>query len=73
MKIKMLVAAGGVDFSLKGGDETERFSDREAVRLIEAGYAVPVSAHKIERAVAVPAVETRAANGPGKVKPGKRK
>lgn len=30
---------GGVGFSLKGGDETEQFDDKEAKRLIAAGIA----------------------------------
>lgn len=42
MKLKMLTSMAGVNFALSPGDVTERFSDAEAARLIEAGYAVPV-------------------------------
>jgi hypothetical protein len=50
MKIRMLVSTAGIDFSLNVGDETDSFSDADALRYIEAGYAVPVPA-KTERAV----------------------
>jgi hypothetical protein len=43
MKIRMLVSMAGVDFALSPGDETERFSDAEASRLIAADYAAPVA------------------------------
>jgi len=36
---------------LSANEETDRFSGAEATRLIEAGYAVPVSEPKTERAV----------------------
>ena len=51
MKIRMLVSTAGVDFALSPGDETERFSDGEAARMIEAGQAIAVTGPKIERAV----------------------
>ncbi len=60
MKIKMLTSIAGVDFSLSRNEETERFSAGEAQRLIAAGYAEPVAAPVIERAVAKPAREKRA-------------
>jgi len=59
MKIKMLTGIAGTDFSLSPGDETEQFSDEEAIRLIAAEYAVPVSKPDTEKAVAKPARETR--------------
>ena len=60
MKLKMTVSMAGDRFSLSAGDETEVFDDADAKRLIEAGYAVPVAAPKVERAtVAAPAKETR--------------
>jgi hypothetical protein len=59
MKIKMLTSIAGVDFALAVGDETTRFSDAEATRLIAAGYAVPVSEPVVERAVRKPAPERR--------------
>ena len=44
MKIKMLTGIAGTGFSLSPDDETVRFSDTEAARLIDAGFAVPVAA-----------------------------
>lgn len=49
MKIKMLVSVAGLDFALDAGSETDRFSDAEAIRMIEAGYAQPVAEEKIEK------------------------
>jgi hypothetical protein len=55
MLLRMLVGlVGGV--TLAPGDEAE-FAEAEAMRLIDAGFAVPASA-PIERAVRKP-VETR--------------
>jgi hypothetical protein len=59
MKIRMLVSIAGAGFALSAGDETERFSDGEAVRLVESGAAVPVSEQAIERTVKADARETR--------------
>lgn len=60
MKIKMLVSIAGPDFALSPGEETERFSDAEAARLVEAGYAAPVVEPKLERAtLKTPAQEQR--------------
>ncbi|MBN9335275.1 hypothetical protein [Devosia sp.] len=39
MKLKMLTSYAGIDFALSPGDETDRFSDKEAKRLIEFGHA----------------------------------
>lgn len=50
MKIKMLVSVAGADFALDAGAETERFSDAEAVRMIEAGYAEPIAVAPVETA-----------------------
>ena len=58
MKIKMLIGLAGQDFSLAPNEETSRFSDKEARRLIEAGYAVPVEPVR-EKAVKKPAPEKR--------------
>ena len=60
MKIKMLTSLCGPEYSLNAGDETDRFTQAEAIRFIEAGFAVPVAEEKIERAVKSPAVEKRA-------------
>lgn len=51
MKIKMLTSVAGADFALSPGDETERFSDAEAQRMVAAGSAVPVVENPVERAV----------------------
>lgn len=59
MKIKMLVGLAGNEYALSPGDERE-FPDSEAIRLIEAEYAVPVAEVKTERAVAHQAPERRA-------------
>ncbi len=40
MKIKMLMSIAGAGFALARGDETERFSESEAINLIERGSAV---------------------------------
>jgi hypothetical protein len=69
MKIRMLASIAGADFALSAGDETERFSEAEAIRLIEAGSAVPVAGDKTERAVAAPAPETRRQGRPSKDAP----
>lgn len=57
MKIRMLTSIAGIDFSVNANEETDRFSDDDAIRLIEAGHAVPV-ADPVERAVRKP-VEKR--------------
>lgn len=59
MKLRMLTSIAGIDFSLSPGDETERFANDEAVRMIAAGFAVPVAEIAIERAVQAPAPEKR--------------
>lgn len=59
MKIKMLASIAGDDFALSPGDETDRFSKAEAIRLIEGGHAVPVIESKVEKTVKKPAPETR--------------
>lgn len=59
MKIRMLTSFAGLDFTVSANEETERFSEAEAVRMIEAGYAVPVAETKAERAISNPAPEKR--------------
>lgn len=59
MKLKMLVSFAGVDFALSPGDETDRFSEAEASRFIENGFAVLVAEAPIEKAVKRPAKEKR--------------
>jgi hypothetical protein len=64
MKLRMLTSVAGADFALSPGDETERFSDGEAARMIEAGYAVPVRDVPVEKAVKPGAPETAARSTP---------
>lgn len=59
MKIKMTQSVAGTDFALSPGDETDRFGDKEAARMIEAGFAVPVSEVKREKTVRRRAAERR--------------
>jgi hypothetical protein len=54
----MTVCLSGPAFTLYAGDKRE-FPNDEALRLISAGFAVPVVEPQIERAVAMPAIETR--------------
>lgn len=58
MKIRMTMGLAGPQYALAPGDERE-FPRDEAVRLIEAGFAVPVAEVKVEHAVK-PAPEGRA-------------
>lgn len=58
MRVRMLVGLSGPAYSLSGGDERE-FPRDEAVRLIDAGYAVPVSQSPVETATKPPAPEAR--------------
>lgn len=51
MKIKMTASFVGPEYSVEAGEETDRFSEAEAIRFIEAGFAIPVAVPKIERAV----------------------
>jgi hypothetical protein len=49
MRIRMMVGLSGPHILLAPGDEAE-FADVEAIRFIDAGFAVPV-APPVERAV----------------------
>lgn len=62
MLVKMLVGLSGPTYSLGPGDERD-FPQAEAVRLVDAGFAVPVAGQKIERAVAAPVFEKRKRGG----------
>lgn len=62
MNVKMLVGLSGNEYSLSPGDERD-FPEKEAIRLIDAGYAVPATGEKVERAVAQPAPERRTRKG----------
>lgn len=48
MRIRLLVGLSGPTFSLGPGDERD-FSNGDAIRLIEAGCAVPVADRDVER------------------------
>ncbi len=59
MLVRMCTGLSGPHYILSPGDEHD-FPQDEAVRLIEAGYAVPVAGEKVGRAVRkTPAKETR--------------
>lgn len=58
MKIRATQCIAGADWVMNVGDDRD-FPDGEAIRFIEAGYAVPVAEAKIERAVKVAAPEKR--------------
>ncbi|MCJ8051666.1 hypothetical protein GB928_004245 [Shinella curvata] len=62
MNIRMLVGLSGNEYSLSPGD-TREFPDAEAIRLIDAGFAIPVVEQPIERAVKAPAPERRGKRG----------
>ena len=53
MKIRMLTGLAGAEYVLGPGDERD-FPNDEAARLIEAGFAVPVSEPKTERTKGAP-------------------
>ncbi|MEN5297517.1 hypothetical protein ABE530_04075 [Brucella sp. TWI559] len=52
MKIKMLMSIAGAGFALSRGDVTERFSESEAISLINSGSAVPFLGTDYETTVA---------------------
>ena len=63
MLIRMRTGLSGPEYNLQAGDERE-FPDDEAIRLIKAGYAVPVGGVAIETAVQQPPAEIRTADEP---------
>lgn len=62
MLVRMLVGLSGNKYSLGPGDRHD-FPQEEALRLIEAGYAVPAAEVELERAVANTAPERRGRRG----------
>ena len=50
MRVRMMVGLSGPTINLIPGDEAD-FPQAEALRLVEAGFAVPVVEAKVERAV----------------------
>jgi len=53
MEIRVLVGLSGNEYSLSPGDQRD-FPEKEAIRLIEAGFAVPVSEKRVEHAGQAP-------------------
>lgn len=62
MEIRFLVGLSGNEYSLGPGDERD-FPDNEAIRLIEAGFAVPVVEGRAEHAVKGAPAERRMKKG----------
>ena len=62
MRVRMVVGLSGPTINLIPGEEAD-LAEAEAVRLIAAGYAVPVSTVEIERAVRPPVAERRKKGG----------
>jgi hypothetical protein len=58
MRIKMMVGLSGPTYTLNPGEERV-FPDEEALRIVQAGFAVPVIDRDIETAVRKPAAERR--------------
>ncbi|MCG7507067.1 hypothetical protein [Mesorhizobium retamae] len=58
MQVRMLVGISGPHYLLNPGDEYQ-FPADEALRLIEAGFAVPVVETTIETATRIPDAERR--------------
>lgn len=73
MLIRMTTSIVGAGFDLHPGDETERFPDAEAMRMIVAGYAVAFADAPVERAVLDPVMETRAPQGKRRGRPRKER
>lgn len=58
MKLKMLTSMAGNGFAISRGAEWET-DDKEAIRLIEAGFAVPLADTEIETTAVDPSAEKR--------------
>ena len=58
MRVKMLAHFAGPDVDWPVGSEQE-FDQAQAIRLIEAGFAVPVATQEVETATAAPVREKR--------------
>jgi hypothetical protein len=65
MLVRLTTSIAGPGFALYPGDERE-FPDAEAIRFIEAGYAVPLGEHVIETATIEPPIERRRGRKPSK-------
>lgn len=61
--VEMTVGLSGPAYTLDPGDKRD-FPQDEALRLINAGFAVPVAEKQIERAVLAPVIETRQTEQP---------
>jgi hypothetical protein len=60
MKIKMLTSMAGIGFALEPGQEWET-DNKQAIRLIEAGFAIPVVESTVETTTLEPVTEKRTA------------
>jgi hypothetical protein len=65
MLIEMTTGLSGPAFTLDPGDRRD-FPQDEALRLVAAGYAIPVAEKAIERAINEPVTERRRGR-PGKI------
>lgn len=61
MRIRMSVQLSGPTMALERGDEKD-FPQDEAIRLIKAGFAVPVTEMEVEKAIITSPQETRFAS-----------
>jgi len=59
MKIRMLTSIAGAGFSVALNEETDRFSNDDAMRLIARGLAVPSAETTIETTTLEPVTEKR--------------
>jgi hypothetical protein len=57
MRVRIIQCLSGPEFTLNPGDETERFGDAEAKRLISAGIAEVVGKAPPKKAAAKPAAK----------------
>lgn len=60
MRVRMTVGLAGPTITLDPGDEHD-FPDEQAIRLIEAGSAIPVAGQAVETTAIEPVKETRRA------------
>lgn len=57
--MKLMITTDALFPKHRNGEETDAYQGAEAVRLIQAGYAVPVIEEEIEVAVKASSVESR--------------
>ena len=61
MKLRHIVGLAGVDFDYQPGDISDRFSNDEAQRLVDNGFAVPATEDAVKPA---PVIERATRKGP---------